>query len=55
MTGLRLLEASSRFTDDEIAAYREAIGFDELLGTAAGELELMNTIATALEDDSLRA
>jgi alkylation response protein AidB-like acyl-CoA dehydrogenase len=54
-TGLRVLLASGRYEPDEIEAYREAIRFDDLMHTAAGELELMHDIATALEDESLRA
>ncbi|MGD9252783.1 MAG: acyl-CoA dehydrogenase family protein [Holophagae bacterium] len=54
-TGLRILLASSRFDEAEIAAYREAIRFDDVLETAGGDLALMNDVATALEDESLRA
>ncbi len=55
VTGLHLLEASSRYSDEEITTYRDAIRFEDLLGTAAGELETMNGVATALEDETLRA
>jgi alkylation response protein AidB-like acyl-CoA dehydrogenase len=49
VTGLRVLMASARYESGEIAAYREAIRFDDLLDTATGELETMNQVATALE------
>jgi alkylation response protein AidB-like acyl-CoA dehydrogenase len=55
VTGLRILMASGRYEADEISAYREAIRFDDLLSTADGELGLMNDVATALEDETLRA
>jgi hypothetical protein len=53
VTGLRVLQASSRYDADEIAAYREAIRLDDLLATSDGELELMNTVADQLEEDVL--
>jgi len=52
-TGLRVLMASARYDKAEIAAYREAIRFDDLLETATGELETMNQVATALETDTV--
>ncbi len=41
--------ASARYDSAELAAYREAIRFDDLLDTATGELETMNQVAVALE------
>jgi hypothetical protein len=52
VTGLRLLLASGRYEDAEIAAFREAVRFDDLLGAAEGELELMGVVATALEAEN---
>jgi alkylation response protein AidB-like acyl-CoA dehydrogenase len=52
VTGLRLLLASGRYEDAEIAAFREAVRFDDLLGAAEGELELMGAVATALEAEN---
>jgi alkylation response protein AidB-like acyl-CoA dehydrogenase len=52
-TGLRVLMASGLYDTDEIAAYREAIRFDALLGTAFGELETMGQVAKALESDTV--
>jgi alkylation response protein AidB-like acyl-CoA dehydrogenase len=49
VTGLRLLRACGRHDEDEIEAYREAIRFDEVMGTSAGELEEMNRVAAVLE------
>ncbi len=51
-TGLRVLMASGLYDDDEIAAYRAAIRFDDLLTTSHGELAIMNQVATALESDT---
>jgi alkylation response protein AidB-like acyl-CoA dehydrogenase len=51
-TGLRLLLASGRYEDAEISAFRQAVRFDDLLGTAEGELELMGAVATALEAEN---
>ncbi len=53
VTGLRVLMASARYESGEIAAYRQAIRFDDLLETATGELETMNQVATALELESV--
>jgi len=53
VTGLQLLQASARYDGDEIAAYRKAIRFDDLLATSAGELEEMNNVATALENENV--
>ena len=50
-TGLRVLMASGLYDAEEIAAYREAIRFEELLATSYGEMGLMNQVATALEAD----
>ncbi len=52
VTGLRLLLASARYSDAEIAAFRERIRFDDLLAAAAGELEQMNEVAAALAVES---
>jgi alkylation response protein AidB-like acyl-CoA dehydrogenase len=52
VTGLRLLQASDRYSDDEIEAYRTAIAFDRIMTTSAGELELMNQVADALEQET---
>jgi alkylation response protein AidB-like acyl-CoA dehydrogenase len=49
VTGLRLLRACGRHDETEIAAWREAVRFDDLLATADGELEEMNRVAAALE------
>jgi alkylation response protein AidB-like acyl-CoA dehydrogenase len=49
VTGLRLLRASGRYDENELAAWREAVRFDELLATADGELEEMSRVARALE------
>ena len=49
VTGLRLLLASGRYGAEVIESYRSAIGFDQILATATGELEVMNEVATALE------
>ncbi len=51
-TGLRVLMASGLYDDDEIASYRAAIRFDDLLATSHGELAIMNQVATALESDT---
>lgn len=48
-TGVRLLAACGRHSDDEIADFRRAARFDELLAASTGELELMDRVATALE------
>jgi alkylation response protein AidB-like acyl-CoA dehydrogenase len=48
VTGLRLLLASGRYSATEIAAFRAAVRFDELLAAAAGELERMDEVAAAL-------
>ena len=53
VTGLQLLQASARYDETEVAAYREAIRFDDLMATSAGELEEMNNVATALEAHSI--
>jgi alkylation response protein AidB-like acyl-CoA dehydrogenase len=49
-TGLHLLEASGAHSDDEIAAWREAVAFDEVMATSAGELEQMNAVAEAVAE-----
>ncbi|HSL17275.1 MAG TPA: acyl-CoA dehydrogenase family protein [Methylomirabilota bacterium] len=48
-TGLELLRASSRYDEAEIAAWREAVRIDELLGTADGELELRSRVVAGLD------
>ena len=53
VTGLRLLQASARYDADEVAAYRSAIFFDELMATATGELAEMNNVATALAAENV--
>ena len=53
VTGLRLLQASARYDADEVAAYRSAIFFDELMATTTGELDEMNKVATALETENV--
>jgi alkylation response protein AidB-like acyl-CoA dehydrogenase len=53
VTGLHLLHASARYDTDEVAAYRTAIRFDELMATATGELAEMNNVATALEAENI--
>ncbi len=52
-TGLRVLMASGLYDADEIARYREAIRFDELLATSYGEMGFMSQVATALEADTV--
>ncbi len=47
-TGLRLLTASGRYAADEIAAWREAARFEELLAAAEGELAAMDRAAEIL-------
>jgi alkylation response protein AidB-like acyl-CoA dehydrogenase len=47
-TGLHLLLASGRCTDEEIADFRLRARFDDVMTTATGELELMNQVAAAL-------
>ena len=51
VTGLRLLLASGRYDDEAIENYRTAIAFDQILATATGELEVMNDVASALEQE----
>jgi len=48
VNGLRLLRASGRYGDSEIRSWADAVGFDDLLATADGELEEMNRVAQAL-------
>jgi hypothetical protein len=55
MTGLRLLHGCGACDDGEIAGFRSRVRFDEAIATAAGELELMDRVVTALEpSDSVR-
>ncbi len=49
LTGHRLLVGSDRFDDEAIADYRAKVLFEEVLGTAAGELELMGRVVAALD------
>jgi alkylation response protein AidB-like acyl-CoA dehydrogenase len=49
VTGLRLLRASGRYDESEIAAWMDAVRFHELLATSNGELEEMNRVVAALE------
>jgi alkylation response protein AidB-like acyl-CoA dehydrogenase len=49
VSGLRILRASGRYEESEIEAWKNEIGFDDLLATADGELEVMNQVAKALE------
>jgi len=46
-TGLRLLQASGCYGRDEIAAYREAARFEDVMASSVGELEVMNRVAVA--------
>lgn len=48
-TGVRLLAACGRHSDEEIAAFRSAAQFEDLLAASSGELELMARVAAALE------
>ena len=52
VTGLRLLLASGRYDDDEVAAFKNECRFDELLAASDGELEQMNVVARALEAET---
>jgi alkylation response protein AidB-like acyl-CoA dehydrogenase len=52
VTGLRLLLASGRYDDDEVAAFKNECRFDELLAASDGELEKMNVVARALEAEA---
>lgn len=49
-TGLHLLLSAGRHGDDEVAAYRDTIGFEELLATSGRELELMDCAASLLTE-----
>jgi len=48
-TGLELLRSSGRYDEDEIAAWRGAVRFDDLLGTSDGELEQRHRVVAALD------
>ena len=48
LTGVRVLEASGRYSAEEVAAFRTAARFEAALDTASGELEEMNRVAAAL-------
>ena len=50
MTGLRVLQASGRYTDEEVEAFRRAIRFDDLMASSIGEMEEMDRVAKALLD-----
>lgn len=52
MTGLRLLRASGRYDEEEIASWREAVSFEALIASSDGELELMNQVAAALTPEA---
>ncbi len=47
-TGLHLMMSSGAFDDDQLAAYREAIGFDALLSSSNGELALMDRLTEVM-------
>ncbi len=47
-TGQAMLRASSKFSEEEVASYCEAINADKLLQAATGELEVMGRIAKLL-------
>jgi len=49
VTGLWLLQASGRYDEGEIEAYRKAIRCDEIMATATGEMAEMDRVAAALE------
>ena len=49
VTGLRILKASGRYSDEDVAAWREAAGFEQLMATANGELAVMDGAAKFLE------
>ncbi len=49
VNGMRILRASGRYDESEIAAWKDAVRFDDLLATANGELDEMNRVAAALE------
>lgn len=53
MTGLRLLHGCGSCDDGEIAGFRSRVRFEEAVATAAGELELMDRVVTALESERL--
>jgi alkylation response protein AidB-like acyl-CoA dehydrogenase len=46
-SGLRLLQATGKHSQDEIAAWREAARCDDALATSVGELEAMDRVAAA--------
>ncbi len=48
VTGQRLLRASGRYEESEIEAWKNDVGFNDLLATADGELEEMGRVAAAL-------
>ncbi len=48
VTGLELLVGSGRCTDEEIATFRTAIRFDEVLAAGSGRLSDMDAVAAAL-------
>lgn len=48
VTGLRVLQASGRYTEEEVEAFRRAIRFDDLMATSIGEMEEMDRVAAAL-------
>jgi len=47
-TSTELLQGSGRIDGARLAAFRETIRFDELLGTAAGALDRMDQVAAVL-------
>jgi alkylation response protein AidB-like acyl-CoA dehydrogenase len=49
LTGHRLLVGSGRFEDGAIAEYRSQVRFEDVLATAAGELELMDRVVAAID------
>ena len=53
MTGLRLLHGSGQCSDEEVAAFRSRVRFEDVVATASGELALMNSVAAAVETDRL--
>jgi len=55
VTGSTLLASSGRYSEAELEGYREAIGFDALMVTAEGELELMSRAVELLPEDPVYA
>ena len=49
ITGLRILAGAGRHDEDAIAAWREAVRFDDLLATARDEMKEMARVVAALE------